>query len=59
MPHERIQIEESVKYSKEDTARLWSLAGLTETDRWAQGDEYGKLHTHVIKFRAWVLHSER
>ncbi|KAM0562409.1 hypothetical protein ACHAPJ_002099 [Fusarium lateritium] len=41
MPHERIQIEESLKYSEEEKTRLWKLAGLTEMGRWSRGDEYG------------------
>ncbi|KAF5672202.1 tRNA-specific adenosine deaminase [Fusarium heterosporum] len=41
MPHERIQIEQSLKYDEEEKAKLWKLAGLTEMGRWTRGDEYG------------------
>ncbi|KAH7159828.1 C-type lectin protein [Dactylonectria estremocensis] len=41
MPHERIQIEQSLKYSQVETARLWATAGFTEMGRWTRGDEYG------------------
>ncbi|KAF4446375.1 hypothetical protein F53441_9998 [Fusarium austroafricanum] len=46
MPHERIEIEQSLKYSEEETTRLWKLAGLTEMGRWSRGDEYG---LHFLK----------
>jgi len=42
--HERIQVEQSFKYSKEGCDRLWRSAGLLEADRWMTDDEdYGKL----------------
>ncbi|KAM5345289.1 hypothetical protein ACJ41O_011151 [Fusarium nematophilum] len=41
MPHERIEIEQSLKYSEQETAKLWMLAGLTEMGRWTRADEYG------------------
>jgi|SRR3569833_149381 len=40
--HERIQIEQSLKYSNVEAEKLWTVAGLTETDRWKYGDEYGE-----------------
>jgi uncharacterized SAM-dependent methyltransferase len=41
--HERIQIEQSLKYSKEGCDRLWRSAGVLEADRWMTDDEdYGK-----------------
>lgn len=42
MPHERIQIEQSLKYSQAETGKLWAAAGLTEMGRWTRDDEYGK-----------------
>lgn len=42
MPHERIQIEHSLKYSQAETEKLWAAAGLTEMGRWTRDDEYGK-----------------
>jgi hypothetical protein len=41
-PHERIQVEQSLKYSREETQRLWDLAGMVETGQWKQAQEYGK-----------------
>lgn len=42
-PHERIQVEQSVKYSQKDAERLWSASGLQAVQRWTtRGDEYGK-----------------
>jgi hypothetical protein len=42
LPHERIQIEQSLKYSTKELEHLLESAGLTELERWTQGDEYGK-----------------
>ncbi|RYP90886.1 hypothetical protein DL770_003024 [Monosporascus sp. CRB-9-2] len=40
--HERIQIEQSLKYSAEDRENLWNAAGLTEIERWTTEDgDYG------------------
>lgn len=41
--HDRIQVEQSLKYSKEESQRLWSKAGLEEVTVWTYGNEYGKL----------------
>lgn len=40
--HERIQVEQSLKYSQPAAAKLWNTAGLTEIDRWELGEEYGE-----------------
>jgi uncharacterized SAM-dependent methyltransferase len=40
-PHDRIQVEQSLKYSRRDAAKLWALAGMTEIGHWKYGDEYG------------------
>ncbi|OAQ66057.1 hypothetical protein VFPPC_14279 [Pochonia chlamydosporia 170] len=40
-PHERIQIEQSLKYSKVGSENLWKHAGLREIGLWTRGDEYG------------------
>ncbi|KAK3318271.1 C-type lectin protein [Apodospora peruviana] len=40
-PHERIQVEQSLKYSPEETQQLWGRAGMTEIGQWRHGDEYG------------------
>ena len=40
---ERIQVEQSLKYSAEESDRLWSAAGLTKLAKWATHDNaYGK-----------------
>ncbi|KAK4191955.1 hypothetical protein QBC35DRAFT_470231 [Podospora australis] len=39
-PHERIQVEESLKFSPEETQKLWDLSGMTEIGQWMHGDEY-------------------
>lgn len=42
--HERIQVEQSLKYSKDGMQNLWRAAGVVESDRWmVEGDEYGEL----------------
>ncbi|KAI3337709.1 DUF323 domain protein [Ustulina deusta] len=42
--HERIQVEQSFKYSKGACASLWKSAGVLETDRWMTDDENYGLH---------------
>jgi len=41
-PHERIQVEESLKWSPEETQKLWKAAGLAEIGKWMRGNEYGE-----------------
>ena len=40
--HDRIQVEQSLKYSKEESERLWSKAGLEQVTEWRHGNEYGE-----------------
>jgi hypothetical protein len=41
--HERVQVEQSFKYSKEGCDSLWRSAGVLETGRWMTDDkDYGK-----------------
>ncbi|TWU75844.1 hypothetical protein ED733_005205 [Metarhizium rileyi] len=40
-PHERIQIEQSLKYSKMGSDNLWKHAGLRQVGTWTRGEEYG------------------
>lgn len=40
--HERIQVEQSLKYSPTEAGRLWSRAGMTEAAQWKHQNEYGK-----------------
>ncbi|KAI9152080.1 Ergothioneine biosynthesis protein 1 [Paramyrothecium foliicola] len=40
-PHERIQIEQSFKYSKSGYTKLFAASGLNQVKHWSRGDEYG------------------
>lgn len=40
-PHERIKIEQSLKYSDVGVDKLWKMAGLSEVTKWSHNDEYG------------------
>lgn len=42
-PHERIFVEQSLKYSPAEATELWKRAGMTEVDQWRCVDEYGEL----------------
>lgn len=40
---ERVQVEQSLKYSREESQALWQLAGLREIGKWtASGESYSK-----------------
>ncbi|KAI2473086.1 C-type lectin protein [Annulohypoxylon bovei var. microspora] len=41
---ERVQVEQSLKYSKAGCSNLWRSAGMIETDRWMTDDEDYGLH---------------
>lgn len=49
--NERIQVEQSLKYSQAAATRLWSLAGVTTADQWALGQEYGEFTTTSELYR--------
>jgi hypothetical protein len=53
-PHERIRVEQSLKYSAAEAEELWKRAGMTEIDQWRHLDEYGECRAlyHLI-WRAW------
>jgi hypothetical protein len=41
---ERVQIEQSLKYSEQESHELWSRAGLKEVEKWtASADPYSKI----------------
>ena len=40
--HERIEVEQSLKYSQAETTRLWNQAGMSEIGKWMLGNEYGE-----------------
>ncbi|KAF4630265.1 hypothetical protein G7Y89_g7876 [Cudoniella acicularis] len=44
MEEERIQIEQSLKYSPEETSKLWKNSGLREVDRWAASSDAYNIH---------------
>ncbi|WYZ45172.1 hypothetical protein EsH8_VIII_000488 [Colletotrichum jinshuiense] len=46
--HERIQVEQSLKYSQKGAENLWNMAGLIETACWTKGNEHG---LHMISKR--------
>lgn len=51
-PQERVQVEQSLKYSKEGCSNLWRSAGMIETDRWMTKDEdYGEWSTNALSNR--------
>lgn len=40
--HERVQVEQSLKYSEDGMKKLWNAAGVVESSRWmVDRDEYG------------------
>ncbi|KAL2130440.1 hypothetical protein VTI74DRAFT_6386 [Chaetomium olivicolor] len=40
-PHERVQVEQSLKYSAAEAGALWKRAGMTEIAQWRHRKEYG------------------
>lgn len=44
---ERIQVEQSLKYSQAEAKTLWNTSSLKEVDQWMLGQEYGKC-THPL-----------
>ncbi|KAI2624386.1 C-type lectin protein [Hypoxylon sp. NC1633] len=46
---ERVQVEQSLKYSKEGCSNLWRSAGVIEADRWmTQDEDYGEWSTIAL-----------
>lgn len=41
-PHERVQVEQSLKYSAAEAEELWTQAGMTEIRQWRHRREYGR-----------------
>lgn len=47
---ERIQVEQSLKYSQKETLELWERSGLNEVKRWsASSDNYSEFKTYFSK----------
>lgn len=40
--HERIQVEQSLKYSREQANQLWQQSGMAGKSGWGHGHEYSK-----------------
>ncbi|CCF46010.1 hypothetical protein CH063_14895 [Colletotrichum higginsianum] len=53
--HERIQVEQSLKYSQLGAENLWNMAGLIETNCWAKGNEHGK---STLGFSCFVFRAQ-
>lgn len=53
-PHERVQVEESLKYSPAEAQKLWNRAGMAETNQWRHRAEYGEWHP-TRTCRRWGL----
>jgi L-histidine Nalpha-methyltransferase / hercynylcysteine S-oxide synthase len=41
-PHERVQVEQSLKYSAAEAEELWKRAGMAEIGQWRHREEYGE-----------------
>jgi hypothetical protein len=41
-PHERVQVEQSLKYSAAEAEELWKRAGMVEIGQWRHHKEYGE-----------------
>lgn len=51
---ERVQVEQSLKYSKAGCSNLWRSAGMIEADRWmTDDDDYGEWSTNVCPTRGY------
>jgi uncharacterized SAM-dependent methyltransferase len=47
---ERVQVEQSLKYSHEEAQVLWQLAGLKEIGKWtASGESYSKFRIYLLE----------
>jgi L-histidine Nalpha-methyltransferase / hercynylcysteine S-oxide synthase len=47
-PHDRIQVEQSLKYSRDEAQKLWGRAGMAEIGQWKHGNEYGEcIYSHL------------
>lgn len=51
---ERVQVEQSLKYSPDETRKLWQTSGLEEVEKWAASrDDYGK-SSIIPRFSSFV-----
>jgi len=49
-PYDRIQVEQSLKYSSAEAQKLWRKAGMVEIGQWRHGEEYGEsIYTPLFK----------
>lgn len=55
---ERIRIEESYKYSREEALHLWEQAGLTESTVWSNSaGDYGEIYPSNTRKHSWSVSS--
>lgn len=52
---DRIQVEQSLKYSTEEARKLWNFAGMSEIGRWTRADEYGECCLPPLSFPTSVI----
>ena len=56
--HDRIKVEQSLKYSEDGSRRLWEAAGLAEVGHWSKdNNEYGAWPSYFIYFKLSVARS--
>jgi L-histidine Nalpha-methyltransferase / hercynylcysteine S-oxide synthase len=52
---ERVQVEQSLKYSSEDAQHLWEMSGMNEVKKWsATSEAYSKYYVFI--FAPFFLH---
>lgn len=52
-PHDRIKVEQSLKYSAEGSSRLWETAGLSEVGHWSKDHQYGGYRACFLLLQAF------
>ncbi len=56
--HERIQVEQSLKYSKAEAEELWKRAGMEAIGQWRHRAEYGEWLYYVLPHpKTWACHT--
>lgn len=57
---ERVQVEQSLKYSAEAALQLWESSDLREVERWsASSESYSKFREHMFQFVYWSRQSRQ
>ena len=47
---ERVQVEQSLKYSLEDAQHMWKMSGLNEVKKWSATSEAYSKYIHTLTF---------